>query len=52
VAHPANQVVPTATQYLYVDGASLRGRLENISKNFFDGITFDVDFAKAERTFH
>jgi len=51
MAHPANQVIPTATQYLYVDGASLRGRLENLSKKFFGGVALDVDFAHVKGGF-
>jgi uncharacterized LabA/DUF88 family protein len=49
--HPANQAVPTAPRYLYVDGASLRGRLQNISDKFFGGIAFDVDFQKLKGGF-
>ena len=49
--HPANQVVPTATQYLYVDGASLRGRIANLSEKFFCGASFDIDFAKLKGGF-
>jgi len=51
MSHPASQVVPTATQYLYVDGASLRGRLENVSRQFFDGIVFEIDFQKLKGGF-
>jgi uncharacterized LabA/DUF88 family protein len=32
--------------YLFVDGGSLRGKLENVSRDFFQGKTFDLDFAK------
>jgi uncharacterized LabA/DUF88 family protein len=51
MAHPANQAVPTATQYLYVDGASLRGRIENVSRQFFKGTGFDVDFQRLKGAF-
>lgn len=37
---------PKEIRYLFVDGASLHGRIENISKRFFGGQRFDVDFAK------
>src|ERR1700719_4574044 len=49
--HPANQNVPTAPQYLFVDGASLRGRLDNVSAEFFGGVAFDVDFQKLKGGF-
>jgi hypothetical protein len=51
VPHPANQVVPMATQYLYIDGGALRGRIKNLSEKFFGGITLDVDFKKLKDSF-
>jgi uncharacterized LabA/DUF88 family protein len=51
VPHPANQVVPMATQYLYVDGGALRGRIKNLSEKFFGGITLNVDFKKLKGSF-
>ncbi|UDL87978.1 NYN domain-containing protein [Mesorhizobium sp. PAMC28654] len=32
--------------YLFVDGASLLGRLKNIAAKFFGGAEFEIDFAK------
>jgi uncharacterized LabA/DUF88 family protein len=49
--HPASQVVPMATQYLYVDGASLRGRIDNVSRQFFNNAAFDIDFQKLKGGF-
>jgi uncharacterized LabA/DUF88 family protein len=37
--------------YLFVDGGSLRGRLENISRRFYDSQTFSIDFASLGRGF-
>lgn len=40
---------PKEIQYLFIDGASLHGRLENISRRFLSGVTPEVDFRKLMR---
>lgn len=37
---------PREISYLFVDGASLHGRIENLSKKFLGGQQFEVDFVK------
>jgi hypothetical protein len=32
--------------YLFVDGGSLRGKLDNVSRDFFQGRKFNFDFTK------
>jgi len=49
--HPGNYGVPTFTDYLYVDGASLRTRIKNASDKFFNGTAFDVDFRQLKGAF-
>jgi uncharacterized LabA/DUF88 family protein len=36
---------PREIRYLFIDGGSLRGRLDNISEKYFGGKTFNIDFA-------
>jgi uncharacterized LabA/DUF88 family protein len=40
-----------ATHYLFVDGASLHGRLQNVADELFGGQTFEVDFQKLAENF-
>src|SRR5262245_3630300 len=35
---------PSEVHYLFVDGGYLRGRIETISRTFFQGKTFRLDF--------
>jgi uncharacterized LabA/DUF88 family protein len=44
-------VVPLATQYLYIDGGALRGRIENLSQKFFSGVPLHVDFKNLKGSF-
>src|ERR1039457_6699278 len=37
---------PNEIRYLFVDGGSLRGKLDNISRDLFQGKKFDLDFTK------
>jgi hypothetical protein len=37
---------PNEIRYLFVDGGSLRGKLDNISRELFQGKKFDLDFTK------
>src|SRR5262245_49203450 len=37
---------PREIHYLFVDGASLRGRLQNLSMRFFGDQKFDINFPK------
>jgi uncharacterized LabA/DUF88 family protein len=42
---------PQEIHYLFVDAGSLRGRLENISKRFFPGQAFTINFENLARDF-
>jgi hypothetical protein len=42
---------PREIHYLFVDGGSLRGRLDNVSREFFQSRRFDVDFKKLVSNF-
>jgi uncharacterized LabA/DUF88 family protein len=37
---------PREVHYLFVDGASLHGRLKNVSNAYFNNQTFEIDFSK------
>jgi uncharacterized LabA/DUF88 family protein len=39
------------THYLFVDGASLHSRLQNVANEFFGGETFEVDFERLAQRF-
>lgn len=43
--------MPEATRYLFVDGAYLRGLLEDISARYFSGAPLDLDFARLSSGF-
>jgi uncharacterized LabA/DUF88 family protein len=51
MVHPSSLVVPTVPQYLFVDGGSLRGRLQNVSSKYFGEKNFDIDFQKLKGGF-
>jgi hypothetical protein len=38
-------------EYLFVDGASLKGYLANLSARFFNGEAFDLDFTHIDSNF-
>jgi uncharacterized LabA/DUF88 family protein len=42
---------PREVRYLFVDGGSLRGKLQNISTKFFGGAKFEIDFSKLTQGF-